>query len=112
LKENTKALSRFRDEKQNKIVNMSNDVAPANSAPPTVALVAYASEKTPQIPSGDVPADCPKCAQPMKLARVAPFKGYADIQDRTYECQKCGHSESWIASQNVPKVNGGEITHH
>ena len=60
----------------------------------------------PQIPGVDVGPDCPKCAQPMKLARVAPFKGYADIQDRTYECAKCGHSESWIASQNNPKAGG------
>jgi transcription elongation factor Elf1 len=48
----------------------------------------------------------------MKLARTAPFKGYTDIQDRTYECPKCGHSESWIATQNVPQSEDGEITYH
>ena len=55
---------------------------------------------------------CPKCSVPMKLARTAPFKGYADIQDWTYECPECRHSESWIASQNNPKTEGGESTHH
>ena len=55
---------------------------------------------------------CPQCSEPMKLARTAPFKGYTDIQDRTYECSKCGHSESWIASQHVPEATGGQSTHH
>jgi DNA-directed RNA polymerase subunit RPC12/RpoP len=71
-----------------------------------------AKKSLPKIPGLDERPGCPKCSQPMKLARVAPFKGHADIQDRTYECPKCGHSESWIASQNVPKANGGESTHH
>jgi hypothetical protein len=47
----------------------------------------------------------------MTLARVAQFKGYAGIQDRTYECPKCGHSESWIATEHIPKAGGGESTH-
>ena len=62
-------------------------------------------------PNNPVQPACPHCSEPMKLARVARFKGYADIQDRTYECPKCGHSESWIASQNVPKAEGEESTH-
>ena len=64
-------------------------------------------------PNKSIQPTCPQCSEPMKLARVAPFKGYADIQDRTYECAKCGHSESWIASQHVPKAKGGgQSTHH
>jgi hypothetical protein len=43
----------------------------------------------------------------MKLARTAPFKGYADIQDRTYECPKCGHSEGWVVSEKNPKAEFG-----
>jgi len=51
---------------------------------------------------------CSQCSEPMKLARTAPFKGYADIQDRTYECQKCGHSESWIVSIS-PKPTAAKV---
>jgi ribosomal protein S27AE len=65
-----------------------------------------------RVPGHRLRPACPKCSVPMKLARAAPFKGYADIQDQTYECPKCGHTESWIASQNVPKAEGGESTHH
>jgi hypothetical protein len=55
---------------------------------------------------------CPKCSQSMNLAHTAQFKGHAGIEDRTYRCPKCRHSESWIASQNNPKTEGGESTHH
>ena len=48
---------------------------------------------------------------PMVLA-LTRTKGDARIEDRTYKCPKCGHSESWIASQNVPKAKGGQSTHH
>jgi len=71
-----------------------------------------AKKSLPRVPGLDVRPACPKCSTPMVLARTAAFKGFADIQDRTYECPKCGHTESWIASQNVPKANGGESTHH
>jgi hypothetical protein len=54
--------------------------------------------------------DCPKCSEPMATARTAPFKGHAGIQDRTYECLKCGHSESWIATENNPKTERGQST--
>ena len=69
-------------------------------------------------PNNSAQPTCPRCSEPLKLARTAPFKGYTDIQDRTYECPKCGYSESWIASQNVAKGEGEgegegeESTHH
>ena len=55
---------------------------------------------------------CPHCSKSMELARTAPFKAHVGIQDRTYRCPKCGHLESWIASENNPKAEGGESTHH
>jgi hypothetical protein len=71
-----------------------------------------AKKSLPDIPGLSLRPACPKCSVPMKLARTAPFRGYADIQDQTYECSQCGHAESWIASQNIPKAEGGESTHH
>jgi hypothetical protein len=42
---------------------------------------------------------CPKCSVRMELVRKAPLKDYDDIEDRTYECQKCGHAESWVVKK-------------
>ena len=39
---------------------------------------------------------CPTCTQPLVLVRTAPFRNHPDIEDRTYECPKCKHSESWV----------------
>jgi uncharacterized Zn finger protein len=71
-----------------------------------------AAKTIPQIPGLPLRPACPKCSAQMELVRTAPFKSYAGIQDLTYKCLKCGHSESWIASQNNPKAEGGESTYH
>src|ERR1700686_896810 len=55
-----------------------------------------AKKSLPHIPGLPLRPTCPKCSQPMNLARTAKFKGHAGIEDRTYKCLKCGHSESWI----------------
>jgi transcription elongation factor Elf1 len=35
----------------------------------------------------------------MELARTVPFKAYDEIEDRTYECPKCGHVEAWVVKE-------------
>ena len=63
-------------------------------------------------PNSPVQPTCPQCSVPMELARKAPFKGHSGIQDLTYGCPKCGHSESWIASENNPKTERGHGIHN
>jgi len=57
-----------------------------------------AAQPIPQIPT--LQPACPKCSTPMKLASTEPFKAHDGIEDRTYTCPKCGHSESWVVSEN------------
>jgi endogenous inhibitor of DNA gyrase (YacG/DUF329 family) len=42
---------------------------------------------------------CPKCSTPMELVSTRPFKSHEDIEDRTYKCPKCGHSEAWVVKE-------------
>jgi C4-type Zn-finger protein len=43
---------------------------------------------------------CSKCLAPMELARITPYT--EGIEDRTYECPKCGHLESWVFKAPEP----------
>jgi len=43
--------------------------------------------------------NCPHCSKSMELSRTAPFKAYDEIEDRTYRCPKCGHSEAWVVKE-------------
>ena len=52
---------------------------------------------------------CPHCSEPMKLARVARFKAYAEIQDRTYECQNPGTPKVGSLVSTSPKPTGGKV---
>jgi Zn ribbon nucleic-acid-binding protein len=45
---------------------------------------------------------CPKCSTQMQLAKTAPFKDVPGIENHTFECPHCGHSEEWIQSVNAP----------
>jgi uncharacterized Zn finger protein len=51
----------------------------------------YRKANSPVLPS------CPQCSEQMELARTVPFK--AEIEDRTYECPKCGHVEAWVVKE-------------
>ena len=55
-------------------------------------------------PNKPVEPTCPQCVEPMELARTALFKGHTGIEDRTYKCAKCGHSEGWVVSESNPKT--------
>jgi ribosomal protein S27AE len=59
--------------------------------------------RLPQIPSVTLRPACPKCSKPMEMARTTPFKAYDEVEDRTYECPKCGHSESWVVKELGPR---------
>jgi hypothetical protein len=52
-------------------------------------------------PNNPVEPTCPQCLEPLELAHTALFKGHAGIEDRTYKCSECGHSESWVVSENT-----------
>jgi DNA-directed RNA polymerase subunit RPC12/RpoP len=41
---------------------------------------------------------CRNCSAQMQLAKTAPHKNIANIENRTYECPQCGHSEDWVQS--------------
>jgi hypothetical protein len=51
------------------------------------------------MPGTPVHPACPKCSVQMELARIAPFKGFDEIADRTYTCPKCGHAEAWVIKE-------------
>jgi DNA-directed RNA polymerase subunit RPC12/RpoP len=51
------------------------------------------------MPNRPLQPTCQQCSEPMELARTAPFKAYDDIEDRTYQCPKCGHSEAWVVKE-------------
>jgi hypothetical protein len=51
------------------------------------------------MPSTSVQPACPKCSVQMELAHTAPFSAYDEVEDRTYKCPKCGHSEAWVVKE-------------
>jgi DNA-directed RNA polymerase subunit RPC12/RpoP len=48
------------------------------------------------MPNTTIQPICPKCSEHLVLVRTIPFKDHEDIEDRTYECPKCKHSEGWV----------------
>ena len=58
-----------------------------------------ATKRLPQIPSLALRPVCPKCSTLMELAHTTQFKANEDIEDRTYQCPKCGHSEAWVVKE-------------
>jgi DNA-directed RNA polymerase subunit M/transcription elongation factor TFIIS len=55
--------------------------------------------RLPTIPHVILQPACPKCSEPMELARTTPFKAYDEIEDRIYQCPKCGHEEEWVVKE-------------
>jgi hypothetical protein len=75
---------------------------------------AYASEEIPTPRSGPSPSTgLPEMLSPDEVgARNALQRLCRHSRSDLRMSEMRGHTESWIASQNVPKAEGGESTHH
>jgi hypothetical protein len=58
-----------------------------------------AAKPLPKVPGLTLEPCCSKCSEPMELACTVPFKAHDGIEDRTYTCSKCGHSEAWVVKE-------------
>ena len=55
--------------------------------------------RLPTVPHINLQPACSKCSASMELAHTKPLKVHDEIEDRTYKCPKCGHSEAWVVKE-------------
>jgi tRNA(Ile2) C34 agmatinyltransferase TiaS len=53
------------------------------------------SKSSPLVPDTPESPACPECSTTMDLANVT--QGSGGIEERTYQCPKCGHSMVWVS---------------